>query len=57
MKMPNWIWKRWSGRGGEGFPLQDLWARLKCLQCWSRRITVLFDQRASVKRHKKVTPE
>jgi hypothetical protein len=46
------VWTR-----GEGFPLQDLWSRLKCPHCWSRRITVLFDQRANVKRHKKVTPE
>ena len=46
------VWTR-----GEGFPLQDLWSRLKCPQCWSRRITVLFDQRANVNRPKKVTPQ
>ena len=46
------VWTR-----GQGFPLQDLWSRLKCPHCWSRRITVLFDQNANVKRHKKVTPQ
>ena len=43
-------------RGG-GFPLQDLWSRLKCPHCWSRRIRVLFHQNANVQRSKKVTPQ
>ena len=46
------VWTR-----GEGFPLQDLWSRLKCPNCWSRRITVWFDQNANVKRSKRVTPQ
>ena len=46
------VWTR-----GEGFPLQDLWSRLKCPHGWWRRIAGLCEQRASVKRHKKVSPE
>lgn len=46
------VWTR-----GEGFPLQDLWSRLKCPHCWSRRTRVLFNQHAGVKRSKRVTPQ
>ncbi len=46
------VWTR-----GEGFPLENLWSRLKCPNCWSRRISVLFDQNAKVKRSKRVTPQ
>lgn len=51
LDMETLIWTR-----GEGFPLQDLWSRLKCPNCWSRRIRVLFHQYAGVKRSKGVTP-
>ena len=46
------VWTR-----GEGFPLQDLWSRLKCPHCWSRRVRVLFNRHAGVKRSKGVTPQ
>lgn len=52
LDMETLVWTR-----GEGFLLQDLWSRLKCPNCWSRRITVWFDQRADVKRSKRVTPQ
>ena len=46
------VWTR-----GEGFLRQDLWSRLKCPNCWSRRIRVLFNPHAGVKRPKRVTPQ
>jgi Zn finger protein HypA/HybF involved in hydrogenase expression len=45
------IWTR-----GEGFPLDRLESRLKCPNCWSRRVAIRFDQDANVKRAMKVTP-
>lgn len=41
------VWTR-----GEGFPLEELGSRLKCPNCWSRRIRVLFNRHAGVKRSK-----
>ena len=52
LDMETLVWTR-----GEGFPLEDLWSRLKCPNCWSRRIAVLFDRNANVKRSKRVTPQ
>ena len=52
LDMETLVWTR-----GEGFLLEDLWSRLKCPNCWSRRIRVLFHQNANVKRSKKVTPQ
>jgi Zn finger protein HypA/HybF involved in hydrogenase expression len=46
------IWTR-----GEGFPLERLWSRLKCPNCWSRRVAVWFEQDANVKRTVKATPQ
>ena len=46
------LWTR-----GEGFPLEKLGSRLKCPTCWSRRIFVLFNERANVTRSKRVTPQ
>jgi hypothetical protein len=52
LDMETLVWTR-----GEGFPLEDLWSRLKCPNCWSRRIAVLFDRNANVQRSKRVTPQ
>jgi hypothetical protein len=51
LDMETLLWTR-----GQGFPLEDLDTRLKCPNCWSRRIRVFFDQRAGVNRQKRVTP-
>jgi len=52
LDMETLVWTR-----GEGFLLADLWSRLKCPNCWSRRVVVWFDQNANVKRSMKVTPQ
>jgi hypothetical protein len=46
------IWTR-----GQGFPLDLLEDRLKCPVCWSRRVVVLIDRNAGVKRPMRVTPQ
>lgn len=51
LDMETLVWTR-----GQGFHLDDLWSRLKCPNCWSRRIAVWFDSEAKVKRGKGVTP-
>ena len=52
LDMETLIWTR-----GEGFLLENLGSRMKCPNCWSRRIFVLFNERGNVQRYKRVTPQ
>ena len=42
---------------GQDLALERLESELKCPNCWSRRVAILFSQNANVNRPMKVTPQ
>lgn len=50
LDMDTLLWTR-----GQGFPIDRLASRLKCPNCWSRRIALWLNSKANVNRTK-VTP-